>query len=841
MKKITVGILAHVDSGKTTLSEAMLYKSGNIKKLGRVDNKDAILDTHFLEKKRGITIFSKQATLNLDNTEISLLDTPGHIDFSSEMERVLSVLDYAILVISASSGIQSHTKTLLKLIKKHSIPTFVFVNKMDLISANKDRVLKSLKEEFSEGCVDFSQSAEDLNEKIALLDEDILNSYIENQTIDKLDIKKAIKQSKIYPCFFGSALKLDGVKEFLSAIDEYTVFKTSTDEFSAKIFKISRDGNTRLSFIKVISGEINLKEEINGEKINQIRVYNGEKFINVNTAKTGGVYALAGLNKSYAGQGINIQDDKEKIIQPILNYSIDILSGEDAVKVFEELKVLQDEDSSLNISWDDEIKKININLMGDVQIEILTNIIKERFNIDVEFSKGEILYKETIKETVEGVGHFEPLRHYAEVRLLLQPLERGKGIIIDSLCSEDILPRNIQHSIFNALIEIQHKGALIGAPLTDVKISLVNGRHHIKHTEVSDFKEATLRALQQALRKAKSEILEPFYEFEIEVPNENIGRLMADMQKLKAEFTLPKTVFETTILKGKGPAINLMNYNKELISYTKGLGKISLAAAGFMPCSNEEELINLIKYDYTKYTHSNPNSIFCENGKGFIVSFNDVENYAHTDMYIEKEIEVIEKDVLKSNASKYYSSFKEDKELLKIFEKTYGKIKTDRFLAFSNQNKPSTNPIDFVGYISMDEYLLVDGYNIIFAWEDLKKLAKENIDAARDKLMDILCNYQGFRQCEVVLVFDAYKVKGGQTKIEKYHNISIVYTKEAETADMYIEKTTKILSKNRKVRVATSDALQQMIILGHGALRISATSFEKEVKEIEKHIREFCI
>ncbi len=841
MKNITMGILAHVDSGKTTLSEAMLFKAGNIKKLGRVDSKDAVLDTHNLEKMRGITIFSKQAVLNLNNTEISLLDTPGHIDFSSEMERVLAVLDYAILVINGSDGIQSHTKTLFQLIKKHSIPSFIFINKMDLISADKEKVLQDLKNEFNENCIDFSQNESDLSEKLALASEILLEEFLENQSISTNNIKSEIEKSNIYPCFFGSALKLDGVTEFLEAIDKYTNNKNNLGDFSAKIFKIARDKETRLSYIKIISGELKVKSEINGEKINQIRIYNGEKFENVNLAVAGKVYALVGPSKTYVGQGINTIDDTASI-QPILNYSIEILSGQDVIKVFEELKILQDEDPTLNILWNENTKSINIRLMGDIQIEILENVIKERFNIDVAFLKGEILYKETINKPVEGVGHFEPLRHYAEVRLLLEPLEEGEGIILASDCSEDILPRNFQHLIFSNIRSIQHKGALIGAPLTDVKITLVNGRHHIKHTEAGDFREASFRAIQQALRKAENKILEPYYNFKIELPLDNLGRLLSDMQKFRADFSPAEITNDIAILSGKCPCLNLINYNKELISYTKGTGKLSFNVAGFFKAHNEEELIKKYKYNYQEYLYSNPNSVFCENGKGFIVNYEDVEKYAHTPIYLEKEPEILPPQTIKENIAKHYSSFAMDKELLKIFEKTYGKIKTDSFLSFqSPKQTKTTNSIDLVGYTSSDEYLLIDGYNIIFAWDDLKKLANDNIDAARDKLMDIMCNYQGFRQCEVVLVFDAYKVKGGQTSIEKYHNISVVYTKEAETADMYIEKATKKLSKNRKVRVATSDALQQMIILGHGALRVSAKTFEIEVREIEKVIREFCI
>ncbi len=843
MKKITIGILAHVDSGKTTLSEAMLFKSGNIKKLGRVDNKDAVLDTHDLEKKRGITIFSKQAVLKLDKTEISLLDTPGHIDFSSEMERVLSVLDYAILVINGSDGIQSHTKTLFNLIKKHSIPTFIFINKMDLISADKEKVLNSLKNEFNQNCIDFLASKSEINEKVALSDENLLSEFLEKNDISKENISNAIQECKIYPCFFGSALKLDNVDNFVNFIDEYTIDKNIKGDFSAKVFKITRDkDNTRLSYIKVLSGEIKIKEEINGEKINQIRVYNGEKFESLDKASAGMVYALVGLSKSYVGQGINLTDSTNAQIQPILNYSINILSGQDTIKVYEELKTLQDEDPTLNIVWNEETKEINIRLMGDIQIEILQKIIKDRFNIELEFLKGEILYKETIKKTVEGVGHFEPLRHYAEVRVLIEPLSSGKGLIVNSVCSEDILPRNIQHLILSHILEINHKGSLIGASLTDVKISLVNGRHHIKHTEAGDFREAIFRAIQQALRKSESEILEPYYNFEIELPSENLGRLMADMQKFKASFNPAQINNDTAILKGKCPAINLINYNNVLIGYTKGLGKLSFEMLGYLPCHNEKELIELYNYNYQDYLYSNPNSVFCQNGKGFIVDYTQVEDYAHTTPFLTKEVEIVEKNIIQNNAIKHYSSLTADKELLKIFERTYGKIKTDSFLAFNKQNSINkTNPIDLIGLVSYDEYLLVDGYNIIFAFEELKNLAKDNIDAARDKLMDILCNYQGFKQCEVVLVFDAYKVKGGKTNIEKYHNITVVYTKEAETADMYIEKATKQLSKNKKVRVATSDALQQMIILGHGALRISAQSFEREIKEIEKAIQEFCI
>ncbi len=840
MKKITLGILAHVDSGKTTLSEALLYTAGNIKNLGRVDNQNATLDTHALERKRGITIFSKQAMLELSNTEISLLDTPGHIDFSGEAERVLQVLDYAILVIDAKDKVRPYTKTLWGLLREYKIPTIIFVNKMDIYDENKEDLLKDIQDNLSALCIDFSNKNDDFYEKLALCNENLLNEILQNEKASDDSIRKAVKNQEIFPCFFGSALKLLAIDSLTKFLDEFTISEKEDDEFKAKVFKIMRDEkNTRLTFLKIISGTLKVKDKIGDEKINQIRVYSGEKFKAVDEFSHGGICCVVGLNESYIGQGVNTQDTKNAFLVPVMNYSVILPENQDPFLAYEKLSKLQDEDTLLDIVWDDVKKDIKIRLMGDVQTEVLQEVVKSRFDLSVGFSKKSVIYKETISKEVEGVGHFEPLGHYAEVRLLLTPLKRGEGVIIDSICKEDNASKQIQNTILSFLHSSPFMGALTGSELTDVKVSLVNVRHHVKHTQTQDFYQAAFRALQQALRKAENVLLEPAYKFTIKLPFENLGRLMSDMQKLSADFSPATIENDTAILEGIIPCTNIIDYNKELIAYTKARGSMALSFHGYIPCHNQAEVIKKEKFDYTDYPLANPDSVFFENGSGFIVPFDKVEQYAHTQSFLKEKIKEEEQRVFIQNAKTYQNTLEQDKELLKIFERTYGKIKTDKLLAFNPVKV--TNPIDNIGIINSTEYLLVDGYNLIFAWEELSELAKDNIESARNKLLDILCNYQGFRSCEVVVVFDAYKVKGGKEKIEKYHNINVVYTKEAETADMYIEKTTKKIAKNKKVRVVTSDALQQMIILGHGALRVSSRIFKEEVSVIEEMIRQYCL
>ncbi len=836
MKKIVLGILAHVDSGKTTLAEALLFKSGSIKKLGRVDNKDALLDTHEIEKQRGITVFSKQAILNLENTEISILDTPGHIDFSAEMERTLQVLDYAILVLNSSNGIQSHTTTLLKLLEKHSIPTFIFANKMDLVGTDREEILTALNKELTDKCIDFS--AKDLFEKLSLCSENLMESYLENEKISTEEIALAVKNREVFPILFGSALKLEGIERLIEIIDQYTVTKAFSAEFQGNCFKISRDNQgVKLTYIKVTSGSLKVKDTIENVKgkINQIRIYQGEKFTVVNEVFQGDICALVGLEDCYIGQGFNTFDLKSPVLQPILTYRI-LLNGYDPIKAYEQLKILQEEDPTLNIIWNEKNRTINIQLMGEIQIEILETVIKERFGIDLKFGQGAILYKETISNVVEGVGHFEPLRHYAEVRLLLTPTKAGSGLTFSSLCEVDTLAPSWQNLIFHYLKGKPHRGVLTGSHITDMNISIVNGRSHKKHTEGGDFRQATYRALQQALRKAKSVLLEPYYDFTVTLPLDNLGRIMNDIQKMNGEFSPAEIISENAIIKGSAPVSLMRDYPKELAGYTKGKGVISCEVKGYFPCHNEKEVIANYGYDSTLFPDTIADSIFCANGSGFNVPWTEVEDYAHTPKYIQpkKEREFI---VTRHSLDNFRNTLERDKELLKIFEKTYGEIKTDTFHSFNKA--PKTESIDYVGYFHKEEYLLIDGYNIIFAWEELKELAKVSIDGARAKLIDRICNYQGFRQIEIVIVFDAYKVKNGTGSVEKHHNVNVVYTKEAETADIYIERTVKEVAKERRVRVATSDALEQMIIINRGASKVSAEQFKLEVEAIEDAIREF--
>ncbi len=837
MLPLSIGILAHVDSGKTTLSEALLYTSGNIKKLGRVDNKDATLDTHNLEKKRGITIFSKQAKILYNNFDIALLDTPGHTDFSAETERTLSVLDYAILVINGLDGVQNHTQTLWKLLKKHSIPTFIFVNKIDMDNVDKALVFNEITQKLSEKCVNFTDM-EDFFENISLCDEKLLEEYLENNKIHINNIKLNITKRNIFPCFFGSALKLIGVQEFLDGICDFAKIPTYSNNFSAKVYKISRDLNgTRLTHLKITGGSLKVKQILSetNEKVDNIRIYSGEKFESVKEVPAGAICAVTGLNNTYIGQGFCENDNEMPVLRPILNYKIILNKNDDPILVYEKLKELAEEDPLLNIIWEEN--EINLRIMGDIQIEILQNIIKERYNIDVSFDTGSILYKETIVDRVEGVGHFEPLRHYAEVRLLFEPQKEGTGLKIASKCEG--LDKNFEHLVLHYLHSCTHRGALTGSEITDMKITLVSGRAHKKHTEGGDFRQATLRAVQNGLRRAKSVLLEPYYAFRIEVPSENIGRVMSDITKMKGEFTSPETLDDKSIITGMCPVFTMQNYHKDIISFTKGVGKFQTELKGYFKCHNSDEIIQNIAFDYTNHPDCNPDSVFCSHGSGFNVKWDEVEDFAHTPKHIIIR-EQISPQVVKSNAIRYSSSLEMDKELLKIFEKTYGTIKTDKFLAFNKAQK-TVDTTASIGYFDGDEYLLVDGYNIIFAWDDLSAIAKDNIELAREKLINTMCNYKGFKGSEVVVVFDAYKVKGKHREVEKYHNINIVYTKEAETADMYIEKVTKDLAKKRRVRVATSDALEQLIIWGHGAHRVSASALKDEIMHFEKIIEEFCM
>lgn len=853
MKKIAVGILAHVDSGKTTLSEALLYKSGNIKKLGRVDHRNSFLDTFSLERDRGITIFSKQAVLNYNDAMFTLLDTPGHVDFSAETERTLQVLDYAVLVISATDGIQSHTHTLWKLLSKYNVPCFIFVNKMDLDGADKNRVLSELKNKFSDGCVDFGcEDKDEFYENIALCDENLLNQYYENNSVNKSDIISCIRDRKIFPCLFGSALKLTGVGEFLDCLYNYTEMPQYGDKFAGKVYKISEDKGQRLTFLKVTGGSLKVKEILaspknkNSEKINQLRIYSGDKFTAVDEVSAGTVCAVTGVTFTRPGDGLG----KEKstgmpVLEPVLTYKLQLPEGVDAHTALEKMKILESEDPQLKVVWNERLGEIHVQLMGDVQLEVLQAIISERFGINATFSKGSIIYKETIANAVEGIGHFEPLRHYAEVHLLLKPGKRDSGLVFKTQCKEDLLDKNWQRLILTHLYEKTHIGVLTGSPITDMEITLMSGKAHPKHTEGGDFRQATYRAVRQGLRSADCVLLEPVYEFSLEVPSENVGRAMSDTQRMCGSFNAPETEGEFSIISGTAPVATMYDYSREVMQYTHGKGKLICSLKGYEPCHNADEVIESIGYDCDADTDNPCDSVFCSHGAGYTVKWNEVKSRMHLPSILSAPKSEYQNVTSRQEFSKCKDKnnlFALDKELMQIFEKTYGPIKRrsgdpDRshfkLTESTDKKQKNSRALKYEG----PEYLLVDGYNVIFAWDSLKELAKDNIDGARNVLINILCNYHGYKKCEVILVFDAYKVKGNAREVEKVNGITIVYTKEAETADMYIEKASYKLAKNNKVRVVTSDAMEQLIILGNGALRVSSREFLFEVQQAEEDIR----
>lgn len=856
MENIVMGILAHVDAGKTTLSEGMLYLSGTVRKLGRVDHKDAFLDTYFLERDRGITIFSKQAVFSLGNRRINLLDTPGHVDFSAEMERTLQVLDYAVLVISGADGVQGHTETLWKLLKLYEIPTFIFINKMDQPGTDRESLLAELKERLDEGCIVFGKgkNVESL-EEIAMTDEAVLDYFMEHETVRNEDICRLIRERKIFPCYFGSALKLDGVQELLAGFEEYMKPFDGKKEFGARVFKISRDDKgERLTFLKVTGGKLVVKMPINkAEKINQIRIYSGAKYEAVNEVEAGGVCAVTGLSSSYIGQGLGVEKGTAApFLEPVLTYQMILPEGADTTKVLRELKQLEEEEPLLNIVWNPALEEIHVQLMGEVQTEILKTMIAERFHLDVEFGTGKIVYKETIKSPVVGVGHYEPLRHYAEVHLKMEPLEAGSGLVFDTDCSEDVLDRNWQRLILTHLQEREHPGVLTGAPITDMKITIVAGRAHLKHTEGGDFRQATYRAVRQGLKSAESVLLEPWYSFVLEVPSEQVGRAMSDIGQMNGSFEGPEAEDKQGMVRltGTAPASEMRDYQREVWAYTKGRGRITLTLKGYEPCHNAEEVIEEIGYDSERDVDNPTGSVFCAHGAGFLVKWDEVPEYMHIkeDFLAEKpgieqeEVMAVQMGNHCNYSGGYSSSYDDDPELLTIMEREFGSKQKERDRYSSYRKQTVSTPVRHTTVIKENEpkkeYLLVDGYNIIFAWEELNELAKASIDAARNKLMDILSNYQGFIGCTLILVFDAYKVKGNQGEVQKYHNIYVVYTKEAETADQYIEKTTHEIGRKYKVTVATSDALEQVIVMGQGAYRISARDFYEEVERTEKQIRE---
>ena len=847
MKRICTGLLAHVDAGKTTLSEALLYRAGCLKKLGRVDHKDAFLDTNAMERERGITIFSKQAVLGLPDAQITLLDTPGHVDFSGEMERTLSVLDYAVLVVSGTDGVQSHTETVWKLLRRYGVPVFVFVNKMDLAGADRQAVLDQLAR-LEEGFVPFDGSLEPdaFAEALAMQSEEAMEAYLENGEVPRELITVMVARRQVFPCLFGSALKLQGVDELLAALQEYTRQPKEAEEFAARVFKISRDEQgSRLTWLKVTGGNLRVKALLTGEdpdgqpwqeKADQLRVYSGAKFQAVEQAPAGTVCAVTGLTRTWAGQGLGEETaGQAPVLQPVQSCRLLLPEGCDAHAVLPRLTQLQEEDPQLRIVWNERLGEIHLQMMGEVQLDVLKRLIWERFGLAVGFGPGSIVYKETIAGPVEGVGHFEPLRHYAEVHLLLEPLPRGAGLQFDSICSEDVLDRNWQRLILTHLEEKEHLGVLTGSPITDMKITLTAGRAHLKHTEGGDFRQATYRAVRQGLRQADSILLEPWYEFRLEVPAEQVGRAMADVQRMGGSFDPPELLGDTSVLTGSVPVAEMRGYAMELAGYTRGKGKLACTLAGYRPCHDAPAVIEQVGYDPERDTENPADSVFCAHGAGYNVKWDEVPAHAHVESGVRlNEPEEEETPAVRQpwRQAAPVSSLEEDKQLAAIFERTYGPSKGRELF------RPApVKPAEYHFEPSGPEYLLVDGYNLIFAWDELKKLAADNLEGARQALADLLCNYRGFHDCQVILVFDAYKVPHGTGEVSRYQNIYIVYTREAETADMYIEKTTYQLAKQRRVRVVTSDGAEQLIILGHGALRVSARSFREEVERTNGEIR----
>ena len=847
-KQIVLGILAHVDSGKTTLSEAMLYRAGVTRRLGRVDHKDAFLDTDALEKARGITIFSKQALLTAGDTDITLLDTPGHVDFSTETERTLQVLDYAVLVVSGTDGVQSHTETLWRLLRRYHVPTFVFVNKMDLPGMERQALLAQLNRRLGEGFVDFGAEQADRDEALALCDENLMDRMLDAGQLQDADLIPAIARRHVFPCWFGAALKLEGVDALLDGLDRYTRPAPALEAFGAKVFKVSQDEQgARLTWLRVTGGELKVKAQLTGEadgepwaeKADQLRLYSGAKYTLTEAIGPGQVCAVTGLTKARPGEGLGAERDSDlPVLEPVLSYQVLLPEGADVHAALGKLHRLEEEEPQLHVVWNEALGEIHVQLMGEIQLEVLRSLLAERFGLEVEFGPGGILYKETITEPMEGVGHYEPLRHYAEVHLKLEPLPRGSGMQFAADCREEVLDKNWQRLVLTHLEEKQHLGVLTGSPLTDVKITLIAGRAHLKHTEGGDFRQATYRAVRQGLMLAKSQLLEPWYAFRLEVPAENIGRAMSDIQRMEGTFDPPESGEETAVLTGFAPVSTMRSYPMEVVSYTRGRGHLSLTLDGYRPCHNAQEVIAAIGYEPEHDLDNPADSVFCAHGAGFVVPWDQVRSHMHVDSGWGKSTRPEqEAAVPQRRAMAYRATLEEDAELLKIFERTYGPIKRDPLAAFRPVQKRERPDFAAEQWEIAPEYLLVDGYNIIFAWDELNALSKESLDAARHKLMDILCNYQGFQKCVLILVFDAYRVPGSPGSIEQYHNIHVVYTKEAETADMFIERVTHEIGRNRRVRVATSDGMEQIIILGHGALRVSARMFHEEVQNVEKQIR----
>lgn len=879
MKRFVIGILAHVDAGKTTMSEAILYETGKLKKMGRVDNRDAFLDTFALERARGITIFSKQAVFPFGDTFVTLLDTPGHVDFSAEMERTLQVLDYAVLIVSGADGVQGHTETLWRLLKRYGIPVFLFVNKMDQKGTDQETMLASLKERLDHGIVDFSGvsgnceilgTSDETAEEIATCDEALLEAYLADGSLKTADVRNAIQNRKLFPCFFGSALKLTGVREFLTSLGEFASCPDYTKDFGAKVFKISRDETgVQMTHLKITGGTLKIRDSLSPdseEKINQIRLYSGSKFEMLKEAEPGMVVAVTGISDTKPGQVFGSASDSVlPLLEPVLTYRILLPFGTDSHTMLRHMRMLEEEDPQLHIVWNEALGEIQAQVMGDVQMEILKSQVQERFGVEIGFGEGNIVYKETIAKTVEGVGHFEPLRHYAEVHLLMEPGEPGSGLVFEADCSEDMLDKNWQRLILTHLEEKRLRGILTGSEITDIKITLIAGRAHQKHTEGGDFRQATYRAVRQGLCEAGCVLLEPYYAFRLEVPSENLGRAMADLDRMQGEFSAPEQDGSMALLTGTAPVSTMRNYQRDVISYTKGRGRLTLSLSVYEPCHNAEEVIAASGYDFDSDLQDPAGSVFCSHGAGFVVPWNEVKQYMHVESPLAKQLakeqqerELKEADErLKAMAADVAAgsssdsrgnggsslSFYDDKELQAIFTRTYGEPKRklvsdyDSRTVIRAKNASPVKPVKEKEEPE-DEYLLVDGYNIIFAWDELSELAAVNIDAARYKLMDILSNYQGFRKICVIVVFDAYKVPGGVEKVQKYHNIHVVYTKEAETADQYIEKVAIRIGRRYRTTVATSDGVIQLIIRSQGCILWSARDFREEIERVGKLISE---
>ena len=904
MSKTVLGILAHVDAGKTTLSESILYLTGSIRKLGRVDNKDAFLDTYSLERERGITIFSKQAEIEMRGRSYTLLDTPGHVDFSAEMERTLQVLDYAVLVISGADGVQGHTQTLWRLLARYEVPTFIFVNKMDQNGTDRMALMEEIRQRLGDSCIDFSEEADARNENLAMCDEKVLETYLEKGTVTDEQVRRMITGRKVFPCFFGSALKLTGVQELLAGIAKWTEEKQYPETFGARVFKIARDAQGgRLTYMKITGGSLKVKAQLRGpirrrqeaggeaedtlsgkdasageweEKVNQIRIYNGTKFETVDAASAGTVCAVTGLTQTQAGDGLGAEDEQVvPLLEPVLTYRVELPEGSDLHKVLHQLRQLEEEEPELHIVWDDISGQVLVQLMGEIQTEILQQMIHERFGLEVKFGTGQIVYKETIAAPVEGVGHFEPLRHYAEVHLLMEPLEAGSGLVFDTVCSENMLDRNWQRLILTHLEEKVHRGVLMGAPITDMRITLIAGRAHQKHTEGGDFRQATYRAVRQGLQKAESVLLEPYYRFRLELPQRLVGHAMTDIEKMSGRFELGENEGETAVLTGMAPVSEMREYQKDVAAYTGGTGRLFCTMAGYYPCHNTEEVLVASAYDPERDLANPTGSVFCAHGAGFVVPWYEVEDYMHLEgAGLDGETAGAgDEDMVmaaKAEAARSRSiapSLADDKELEAIFVRTYGEIKRrkpqkERTFrgADTSYSEVSGSSGKMTGGLSdssgkgswrgekkqqenrrqataQESYLLVDGYNIIFAWEDLHELSEYSMDAARNKLMETLSNYQGYTSQRVILVFDAYKVEGFPGEVTKWHNIDVVFTKEAETADQYIEKTAHAIGRKYKVTVATSDGLEQVIIRSQGCLLMSARELRQEIERIKVEIR----